>query len=435
MGDASWIYRIVEAGASYVLPPPPGTTGCALPLLVNVTTDPGDLGSLSAQAIIDAIGGEGQVNRIGGEQKRLGRQRAERVPGPVNLPFGGPIDRTPVRGEQHGPGHRTESGQHERTGSSPGQGAHGGKHGEEEAPAPAGVVHTRGRAADFVIYGLLIGILGYLAWQHDSNGRPEPAAGGEGIRSLAVLPFEDLMNDPGQAWFAAGMLDSLIGELSNIEALHVISRTSAMRYADSNKSIPEIARELGVDAVVEGSVFRDGETVRISVQLIEAQPDRLPLLVVHDGDRRGEGTDSAADVRQGPTAVRCRGIAHGELRNGQDIRQAPGVPGGLRAVRAPFGAGDRHDPIHRVGPHADGQHPDLTEPLAEAREDLVLVGHPRGDLVHRVDDRRVVAASEEAGDRRVASCLHSTGTSRRTHRPADSRRADHSGSSDRCADW
>jgi serine/threonine-protein kinase len=141
--------------------------------------------------------------------------------------------------------------------------------------APAAPVPKRGRAADFVIYGLLIGILGYLAWQHDSNGRPEPAAGGEGIRSLAVLPFEDLMNDPGQAWFAAGMLDSLIGELSNIEALHVISRTSAMRYADSNKSIPEIARELGVDAVVEGSVFRDGETVRISVQLIEAQPDRL----------------------------------------------------------------------------------------------------------------------------------------------------------------
>jgi serine/threonine-protein kinase len=141
--------------------------------------------------------------------------------------------------------------------------------------APAAPVPKRGRAADFMIYGLLIGILGYLAWQHDSNGRPEPAAGGEGIRSLAVLPFEDLMNDPGQAWFAAGMLDSLIGELSNIEALHVISRTSAMRYADSNKSIPEIARELGVDAVVEGSVFRDGETVRISVQLIEAQPDRL----------------------------------------------------------------------------------------------------------------------------------------------------------------
>jgi len=133
----------------------------------------------------------------------------------------------------------------------------------------------RGRAADFVIYGLLIGILAYLAWQHEPGGSTERAPAGDGIRSLVVLPFEDLMNDPDQAWFAAGMLDSLIGELSNIEALHVISRTSAMRYGDSQKSIPEIAGELGVDAVVEGSVFRDGETVRISVQLIEAASDRL----------------------------------------------------------------------------------------------------------------------------------------------------------------
>lgn len=139
--------------------------------------------------------------------------------------------------------------------------------------APPG---RRGRGADFVLYGLLVAILAYLAWQHVGAGRQAgEAAGASEIRSLAVLPFEDLMNDPDQAWFAAGMLDSLIGELSNIEALHVISRTSAMRYRGSNKSIPEIARELGVDAVVEGSVFRDGETVRISVQLIEAAPDRL----------------------------------------------------------------------------------------------------------------------------------------------------------------
>ena len=133
----------------------------------------------------------------------------------------------------------------------------------------------RGRAADFIIFGLLAGILGYLFWQNGGGGSSDDAVEGQNIRSLVVLPFEDLMNDPDQAWFAAGMLDSLIGELSSIEALHVISRTSAMRYRDSNKSIPEIARELGVDAVVEGSVFRDGETVRISVQLIEAMPDRL----------------------------------------------------------------------------------------------------------------------------------------------------------------
>jgi len=138
------------------------------------------------------------------------------------------------------------------------------------------VVARRDRIGNYVIYGLLAGILAYLAWQHEWSGAPDRIeAPASEIRSLAVLPFEDLMNDPDQAWFAAGMLDSLIGELSGIEALHVISRTSAMRYRDSNKTVPEIARELGVDAVVEGSVFRDGETVRISVQLIEAGSDRL----------------------------------------------------------------------------------------------------------------------------------------------------------------
>ena len=139
-----------------------------------------------------------------------------------------------------------------------------------DEPQPSG---RRRGGADVVIYVLLAGILGYLAWQHDWKGSGEAAERGA-IRSLVVLPFEDLMNDPDQAWFAAGMLDSLIGELSKIEALHVISRTSAMRYGDSQQSIPEIAGELGVDAVVEGSVFRDGDTVRISVQLIEATSDR-----------------------------------------------------------------------------------------------------------------------------------------------------------------
>lgn len=133
----------------------------------------------------------------------------------------------------------------------------------------------RRRVADFVIYGLLAGMLVYLAWQNDrgapSRSEPEPGT----IRSLVVLPFDDLMNEPDQAWFAAGMLDSLIGELSKIRALRVISRTSSMRYGETDKSTPQIAEELGVDAVVEGSVLRDGNTVRISVQLIDASADRL----------------------------------------------------------------------------------------------------------------------------------------------------------------
>jgi TolB-like protein/tetratricopeptide (TPR) repeat protein len=94
------------------------------------------------------------------------------------------------------------------------------------------------------------------------------------IRSLVVLPLDNLMNDPEQAYFVEGMHEALITELSKIEALRVISRTSAMTYLDSDKSVPEIGQELGVDAVIEGSVLRAGEKVRVSAQLIEARSDR-----------------------------------------------------------------------------------------------------------------------------------------------------------------
>ena len=101
-------------------------------------------------------------------------------------------------------------------------------------------------------------------------GRPAP---GE-ITSIAVLPLENMMGDSEQDYFVAGMHEALITELSKIGALKVISRTSAMRYQDTDKPVPEIARELGVDAIIEGSVLRAGDTVRITVQLIEAATDR-----------------------------------------------------------------------------------------------------------------------------------------------------------------
>ncbi len=93
------------------------------------------------------------------------------------------------------------------------------------------------------------------------------------IRSLAVLPFEDLSSNVDQAYFAAGMTDALITELSRVGSFKVISRTSVMRYQDTTKSLPEIAAELGVDAVVEGSVQRAGNRVRITAQLIKADTD------------------------------------------------------------------------------------------------------------------------------------------------------------------
>ncbi len=94
------------------------------------------------------------------------------------------------------------------------------------------------------------------------------------IRSIAVLPLENLSGDPEQDYFSDGMTEALIAELSQIGALRVISRTSVMQYKKAPKPIPQIAQELNVDAIVEGSVLRAGDRVRITAQLIKAEPEK-----------------------------------------------------------------------------------------------------------------------------------------------------------------
>jgi serine/threonine-protein kinase len=94
------------------------------------------------------------------------------------------------------------------------------------------------------------------------------------IERLAVLPFDNLMQDDAQDYFVDGMHDAVITELAQTGALTVISRSSVLRYRDTNQSIPTIAGELGVEAVVEGSVLRVGDTVRIQAQLIGVNPER-----------------------------------------------------------------------------------------------------------------------------------------------------------------
>ncbi|HEX6573781.1 MAG TPA: protein kinase [Gemmatimonadaceae bacterium] len=104
-----------------------------------------------------------------------------------------------------------------------------------------------------------------------SGALPLPAR--DTIRSVAVLPLRNLSNDASQEYFADGMTESIISELARIKALRVISRTSAMAYKGAAKPIPEIARELNVDAVLEGSALLVGKRVRVSVQLISARTD------------------------------------------------------------------------------------------------------------------------------------------------------------------
>ena len=94
------------------------------------------------------------------------------------------------------------------------------------------------------------------------------------IESLAVLPLDNLSQDPAQEYFADGLTDALITDLGKVGTLRLISRTSVLRYKRTNKSLPEIARELGVDAVIEGTVLRSGDKVRVTVQLIQAPTDK-----------------------------------------------------------------------------------------------------------------------------------------------------------------
>jgi len=94
------------------------------------------------------------------------------------------------------------------------------------------------------------------------------------IQSLAVLPLTNLSGDPDQEYFSDGMTDALITDLAQMGSVKVISRTSIMRYKKTDKSLPEIARELNVGGIIEGTVQRSGDRVRITAQLIEGATDK-----------------------------------------------------------------------------------------------------------------------------------------------------------------
>ena len=120
----------------------------------------------------------------------------------------------------------------------------------------------------------LAAVLVALALSGTGDRRRGDRAGPVQITSIAVLPFENLSGDPEQDYFVDGMTDALITNLAQVRALRVISRTSVMQYKRTNKLLPRIADELNVDAVVEGTVMRSGDRVRVTAQLIHAPTDR-----------------------------------------------------------------------------------------------------------------------------------------------------------------
>ena len=122
----------------------------------------------------------------------------------------------------------------------------------------------------------------FLGWRDRLLGRPHPLQ----IHSLAVLPLENRSGDPEQDFFADGMTDELISELARISGIKVISRTSVMRFKNSKQLLPEIAKSLRVDGIVEGSVQRVGNRVRIKAGLIYAGTDRQLWTQSYDEDLR-----------------------------------------------------------------------------------------------------------------------------------------------------
>jgi len=131
------------------------------------------------------------------------------------------------------------------------------------------VPRTVPKRSPLVLAGLAVAAVlavGYLTIKNHNAAQPK-------IASLAVLPLKNLSGDPGQEYLADGMTETLIGRLSTIHDLRIISRTSAMRFKDTRLSEPEIAKALGADAIVEGSVIREGNRIRVHAQLIRAATD------------------------------------------------------------------------------------------------------------------------------------------------------------------
>jgi serine/threonine-protein kinase len=125
--------------------------------------------------------------------------------------------------------------------------------------------------AGLLAFAVLMTGLNVAGWRDRLMGRPRPAL----IRSLAVLPLENRSHDPEQDYFADGMTDELITELAKLNAVRVISRASVMRFKNTDKSLPEIASSLNVDAVVEGSVQRVADRVNINARLLQPRTGQV----------------------------------------------------------------------------------------------------------------------------------------------------------------
>ncbi len=135
----------------------------------------------------------------------------------------------------------------------------------------------------FLVVGIVVLlVLTVAVWLARPGAHPASAA--PSLNSIAVLPLDNLSGDPSEEFFADGLTDQLITDLARVGSLRVISRTSVLRYKGTKESLPEIARELKVDAIVEGSVVRSGRRVRVTAQLLQASTDQHLWAETYDRD-------------------------------------------------------------------------------------------------------------------------------------------------------
>jgi TolB-like protein/DNA-binding winged helix-turn-helix (wHTH) protein len=234
-----------------------------------------------------------------------------------------------------------------------------------DAPEPR-ARHTR-RRLSAAVAALIAGVAVTAIWLLSGSLR-EPVTGGASprIASLGVLPLENLSGDPEQAYFVDGMQEALTAELSRIRALRVVPRTSMLRHQHLGKSLPEIARALNVDGLIEGSVLMAGNRVRVTVKLIHGASDRQLW-----GDSYEQSLDDvlalqtevaraiAAQIRVAVTAEEARYLGRSSRVNPAayqaylqgNYHLARGAPGALEKAQEYFEQAIEHDPQY-APPHA-----------------------------------------------------------------------------------
>jgi TolB-like protein/DNA-binding winged helix-turn-helix (wHTH) protein/Tfp pilus assembly protein PilF len=154
--------------------------------------------------------------------------------------------------------------------------------GESVRAGEVPVAPELGKHRAVVTIFLTLLVMAFAVWLARRDTHPTSAA--PRLNSIAVLPLSNLSGDPSEEFFADGMTDQLITDLAQVGSLRVVSRTSTIRYKGTKKGLPEIARELNVDAIVEGSVIRSGQRVRVTAQLLRAPTDQHLWAETYDRD-------------------------------------------------------------------------------------------------------------------------------------------------------